>query len=77
MEEEKKDIQNENPNSIETARGLVDEMKAENDRRESLLKQEETLHTERILSGRAEAGHVVEKKEETAKEYGERILAGK
>lgn len=42
---------NENLSIVDEARKLRDEIKAENDRREALLKEEQKLHAERLLSG--------------------------
>lgn len=43
-------------NLIEQAKAIRDEIKAENDRREALLRQEQELTSIKMLSGSAEAG---------------------
>lgn len=62
---------------VEQAEKLRDEIKAENDRREKLLQEEQKLHAERLLTGTAGA-HIEAKPApvETAKEYAEKVLKG-
>ena len=43
-------------NLVEQATLLRDEIRAENDRREAILKQEQELHAIQMLSGHAQAG---------------------
>ena len=57
-------------NLIEEAKKIKDEMRAENDRREALLRQEQEMHTVQMLSGHAAAGY--ERKPETDDEKWER-----
>lgn len=45
---------------VDEAKKLRDEIKAENDRRELLLKQEQQLHAERLLGGTG-GGHIEQK----------------
>ena len=60
MEEEKKEetpqAQVDTGNLLVQGRAIVAEMKAENERREALIKREEELKTREMLSGQAEAG---------------------
>lgn len=62
---------------IEAANKAALELKAENDRKEALLKREEQLEARRILGGQtAGKGQEVVKKEETPKEYTQRVMKG-
>ena len=65
-------------NSVDRANVAIDRMKAENDRTEKLLERQEALRAEEILSGKADAGAAPTPppKEETDKEYTERVLRG-
>jgi len=69
-------------NVIETAKKIHEGMKEENDRKAKLLDREEKLFAKqealRALGGGSPVGQNQEKpKEETAKEYADRILNGK
>ena len=81
MEEEKttesetdeKTTENTTP-MIDNAREAAILLKAENNRSEELLNRREKLDAKRELGGESEAGNPkVEKKEETPKEYNDRI----
>jgi hypothetical protein len=75
QEEEEKAV---NPamNLLEQLKGLKDEIRAENDRREKLLREEQELHVIQSVSGRAEAGKIPEPpKEETPQEYAKKVMA--
>ena len=43
---------------LQTAQELKEQIKAENDRREELLKREENIQARNLLSGRTDAGEV-------------------
>ena len=60
---------------VEEAKKVRDEIRAENDRREAILKQEQNLQAERMLAGTA-GGRVEPQapREETAKEYADRVM---
>jgi hypothetical protein len=90
MEEEEK---NESIESVEETNQSVEpsvvnspiiaEARAENDRRERLLKEEkalqerkEKLHAEQMVGGHTTIGATEEPKEETAEEYADRIMRG-
>ena len=78
-EDEVKDEGKEAPSPaslIDNANVAVDRMKEQNDRREALINREEALMVQRKLGGKADAGSapVEKKKEETPKEYMERIM---
>lgn len=61
---------------VDEAKKVRDEIKAENDRRETLLKEEQKLASERMLGGTS-GGHVeAEVKEETPKEYMDKVMGG-
>ena len=67
----------ENVSAIDAATKLKDLIKAENDRREEILKREEKLHAERMLAGTAGGGVPKEEpKEETPEEYKNRVMRG-
>lgn len=70
----------EKPVEENTSSPLLDRAKAENDRREKLIEEDkklqdrkEKLYAEQLAGGRAEAGSETKPKEETPKEYRERI----
>ena len=63
MEEEKKTEPSVANSLIEQAKAIAVQMKAENDRREALIKREEELQAVRMLSGETHAGS--EPKQET------------
>jgi len=63
---------------LDRADQIAERQKRENDRREELLKREESLEARRAVGGRAEGGSEPEKpKEETPKEYADAVLSGK
>lgn len=74
-----KQIQEDEKGSIvDEANKVKDELKAENDRREKLLAQEQKLRAEQILAGTS--GAIVQPtppKVETAKEYADRVMGYK
>ena len=55
---------------------VVAAQKLENDRAEALMQRKEDLFARQQLSGRADAGQVVVKKEETNEEYAKRFESG-
>lgn len=62
---------------IAEAKAILDATRAENDRREKLLQEEKELKAIKIIGGDSPAGSApVEKKEETPKEYKDRIMKG-
>jgi hypothetical protein len=62
---------------IEDAREVVNRLKIENDRKEALILREEENAAKMLLGGKGEAGmEPVKKKEETPKEYADRIMKG-
>ena len=71
MLDEKKEI-------LEETKKVVENLKAENDRHEALVKKEEELEARRLLGGHTDAGIQPPKPvEETPQEYAKRIMAGK
>jgi len=63
--------------AIEAAKALADRIDAGNAKAEELLRRQEALHAEQMLSGRADAGQQPEQpKKETDKEYAQRIARG-
>lgn len=67
----------------EEAKGLVEKaydaaakLKAENDRHETLLKQQQELYSKQLLSGRADAGIPQKSPEEKMKEDAEKVVKG-
>ena len=64
------------PSMIDGAVLAAEELKKQNDRKEELLKKEEELAAKKILGGRSEAGQEPVKKEETPREYTERVMSG-
>jgi len=73
MEENK----TENLSIVDEARKLRDEIKAENDRREEILRQEQKLQAEKMLG--SSAGQPIPPqppKVDTPKEYAEKVLKG-
>jgi hypothetical protein len=74
MEEEIKEVA---PLSIvEEAKKVRDEIKAENDRRDRILADEQKLHAEKMLAGNGAVVQVAPPKVETAKEYADRVMRG-
>jgi hypothetical protein len=76
MEEENK--QADAPKTrIEEARELAERIEKANAEHKVLLEREEHIRADRLLAGEASAGQIpVQPKEETAKEYAERISRG-
>lgn len=75
--EVKEDVGTEGMSIVDEAKKVRDEIRAENDRREQLLEKEQKLKAEQMLAGTA-GGRVepAEPKEETDKEYAERMVSG-
>lgn len=73
MEEQQQETQQENP--IEEAKKLRDELRQEKRELLEVIDRMERVAATKIISGKAEAGQGPEKpKEETPKEYIERIM---
>ena len=70
-EEEPKEL-----DMIEKAKLAAADLKAQNDRREELISRQERLMAEQKLGGVTNAGTSEEKKEETPKEYKDRVMRG-
>lgn len=54
----------------------IDAYKKENDRREAILKREEDLAARKLLGGNTPYMEPEQKKEETPREYAERVMRG-
>lgn len=62
---------------IDEANAAAKRLEEANERKSELLKQEEELNAKRILGGGSEAGGEPEKpKEETPKEYADKVMRG-
>lgn len=62
---------------VEEAKKLRDEIRAENDRREKILANEEKLQAEKLLGSSAgQQIPIVPPKVDTAKEYADKVLKG-
>jgi hypothetical protein len=73
----KEEIKEETLSAIDAAKKIQEQIAAENDRREEILKREEKLHAERMLAGTAGGGIPKEEpKEETPEEYAKRVISG-
>jgi len=59
---------------LDRSQEVINQLKIENDRREDILRKEEILKNMQILGGNSGAPATIEKKEETAKEYADRIM---
>ena len=56
----------------------LDKLKAENERAEENIRKQEELAARKLISGETDAGiQPPEKKEETPKEYKDRVMTGK
>ena len=76
VETEEEDTSSENLSIVDQAKRLHEQIKAENDRRENILKQEQKLHAERMLAGTGGGNVPKQKLDETPKEYKDRIMRG-
>ncbi len=66
-----------NESPVDKARAVVEELKAENTRREALIAREEQLAASRMLGGESEAGQgAVEPKEDSPEEYVAKVMNG-
>jgi hypothetical protein len=76
MEENKANPQ-ENLSIVEEAKKIRDEIKAENDRRDKILLEEQKLHAEKMLGSSAGAQiPIVAPPVETPKQYAEKVMKG-
>ncbi len=66
-------IQQQTITELDRADQIAERQKRENDRREKLIEREEAMQARRMVGGVAEAGQVVEKKEQTPQEYVDKI----
>ena len=67
----------ENLSIVDEAKKIRDEIRAENDRREKILADEQKLQAEKMLGSSAGAQiPQAEPKVETAKEYAEKVMRG-
>jgi|TARA_R100000501_G_C2630136_1_gene125235 hypothetical protein len=65
------------PTSIERAEALAERLEAANEKNAEILKEQQDIRAEQILSGRSEAGtSPPQEKEETAKEYANKVMSG-
>jgi hypothetical protein len=62
---------------VDEAKKLRDELKAENEKRKSILAQEQKLQAERMLSGSGAIVQPTPPKVESAKEYAEKVMGYK
>ena len=70
-------LQSETISELDRADQIAERQKRENDRREKLLIREESLEARRKIGGVAEGGKSsVAPKEETAKEYKDKVMSG-
>ncbi len=74
MEDEKKEIQEEN--AVVKAEKIAERMELANKKAEELLKKNEDVLSRLVLGGRSAVQPPVEKKEESPKEYANRMLHG-
>ena len=76
-DEEKKDEEEDSSPSdlVDKANEAADRLEKENERMEANVKIQEQMKVEKTLSGTADAGQPA-KKEETPKEYADRVMAG-
>ena len=74
-EEAKKEEAKQEPamNLIDQAKAIRDDIRAENDRREAILKQEQELHAVQMLSGTTTAGQPIKGPEELEKEKTQKL----
>lgn len=63
---------------IDEAKGVVEELRAENDRKEALLAREEAMKVQEVFDGKANAGQAAPKKEEeiSAEDYAKQVMSG-
>ena len=61
---------------IEAAKAQADRLEAANKKQEELLQKQEELMSRQTLGGSSNAGEIEVRKEESAKEYKDRILRG-
>ena len=65
------------PSIVEQAKSAAERMEAANEKREALLAREEELEARRTLGGQSTGAAQVEKpKEDTPKEYAEKVMKG-
>ena len=78
MTEEQEKPKEENPYiGLEEAKQIANEMREANKERKELLEREERFRAQMILAGRSDAGQIPQPpKEETAKEYKDRVMRG-
>ena len=68
--------ENQDKSPLEQAQESINQLRAENDRKEKLLEREERLRGAEMLGGKSAAGMKQEKVEETDREYAEKVMAG-
>ncbi len=73
--DKKEGVQSEATTDLDRADQIAERQKRENDRREELLTREEALAARKAVGGITEAGSEPVKKEETSKEYAEKVMA--
>lgn len=66
-------VQSKTISELDRADQIAERQKRENDRREAILNREEALAARKAVGGESEAGQAPVKKEETPKEYNDRI----
>ena len=75
IDTEEAESKEEAPTILEQTKTVLEELKAANAEKKALLDREEKIAATAMLSGRADAGKPL-KKEETPKEYKNRIMRG-
>ncbi len=69
-------VQQDTITELDRADQIAERLKRENDRKEALLNREESLEARRRVGGVAEAGQQQKPKEETPKEYADKVMSG-
>jgi len=69
-------IQQEESGLVDSAYKAAKELRAENDRREKLLKEEKEFEAKRMLAGSTNAGSKAPVQKETPEEYTKRFMKG-
>lgn len=71
----KEGLQSKTVSELDRADEIAERQKRENDRREELITRDENLAARKAVGGEIDAGKPAEKKEETDKEYKDRVMA--
>lgn len=76
QQEKKTEVEEQQENDIDRAERINKETRELLERREKLIAREERIHAQKMLAGKSTIEETEKPKEETPKEYAQRVMSG-